>query len=209
MQRPLSLLFLLVFSTPLLAGAAATLDEWCYKELRDDLRLSQLLEHDVQSMADRPMGQVRDVIITDDGSLAAAVVEFQQGIDNSGVAFAIFEWSDAVVEPVQDAITVSIGSNAESSGSFDVSGIRASEIIGRRIVLADDPEFGKVVDMFLDLDDARASAVLVEAGGEQFVLPLQSANFEQDADVVRYPFDRQLVMQRGRQAANALLAATR
>lgn len=204
MQRLFTMLVLLNFSAPVIAGASASLDEWRYDELRDDLRLSEILDHDVQSMTDRSLGQVRDIIIVADGGIEAVVVEFQQGIGNSGVAVGVFEWSDAVVEPAHDAITVSIGSHNEPGQPFDVGGVPASEIIGRRVVLADDSEFGQVVDMFIDLERESASALLIEADGKQYALPLQRASLEQDAKLVRYAFDRQLAMQRGSQAVSAL-----
>lgn len=202
MQRLILILLPLLLATSASAADGAwSLDEWSYDRLRGDARLSELLRHDVESVTDRQMGQMRDVIIDSDGELAAAVIEFEEGIGNTGVAIGIFEWSDAVVEPAQETVTVSIGINDEPRQAFDVDGLPASEIVGRRVVLADDPAFGEVVDLFVDLEEELATALLVQAQGTYYALPLR--RLEGEVEFVRYPFSTEEVVALGEYGVNS------
>lgn len=187
---------LVLFSATASAVTASTsLEGWRYDELRDDLRFSALVGRDVESMADRSMGHVRDIVMKRDGRLEAAVVEFEEGVGNSGVAIGIFEWSDAVIEPARNAITVSIGSDRRASQSFDVNGLSGREIVGRRVSLADVPEFGRVVDLLVDLDIETVTALLVESAEGLYALPLPVATSGDKR--VGYSFTRQEVMALG------------
>lgn len=196
MYRTAVIFLCMIAFIPVPVSLALAADE-PYGYSRNDVRLEMLLDSEVQSATGRSMGKLRDVIIDTEGSIEAAVVEFEEGIGNSGVAIAILEWSDIVADPQQGAVVASIGSDNQEQRAFDVDGMHGQDINGRRAVLDDDADAGRVVDLLVASGDARVTALLVEMDGEVYALPFDIARVEAGRDFVSFATTREEVAARG------------
>jgi len=189
LRSPLPIACSLIFA----AHAAAPLADWSYAPLRDDLRLTDLFQHDVESMNDRRIGRLRDVLVGEGGKFEAAVVEFDQGIGSGGYAIALMEWSDTVLEPASGSMTVSIGHDDQAPETFNVEGVAARDIIGRNVLLNDDEPFGRISDILVDPEDQQPSGLLVEFEGDIYALPFQANGIQLADGPVRSAISRQAV----------------
>lgn len=191
----LSLPGLLLLAAPVTGETAALPD---HAALRDDLSLVELFRSDVESMGDRRIGRLRDVLISEQGEITTAVVEFDQGIGNSGFAIALMEWSETALEPADDVITVSIGSDRQASDAFNTEGLPARDIIGRSVALEDDEEFGTIRSILIDPQTRQPTAIVVATDGGSYALPYPVGLVKQGDDMVRFDMPRRDVEAHGR-----------
>ena len=181
----LSLPVLVLLAMP--AAAAPGRDQ---PALREALSLKKMFRNDVTSMGDRRIGRLRDVLINDQGEITTAVVEFDEGTGNSGFAIALLEWSEVALEPADDVITVSIGSDDQAGAAFSTDGIPARDIIGRAIALSDEAEFGAIDDVLVDPRTRQPVALVVAADGERYALPFPEGVIGED-EIIRYGMSRE------------------
>lgn len=170
------------------AAGLPEIDSWDIDHLHDDYSLSALLEQDVLSLTDQPMGHLRDVLISNEGRFVAAVVEFAASDGAPGFALARMEWSNASIAPEEDQLTISLGANEEQdSAQFNFNGEPASKLIGRSVSLADNPDFGTVADILVDRQTEQPSAFLVAHGDGVYALPV-NVNLSKRSGGIGYPY---------------------
>ncbi|MBW3566812.1 MAG: PRC-barrel domain-containing protein [Proteobacteria bacterium] len=186
----LSLPGFLLLAAPAAAESISSLD---HASLRNDLSLRELFRSDVESMSDRRVGRLRDVLINEQGEITTAVVEFDEGIGNSGFAIALMEWSETALEPTDGAITISIGSDNQASDAFNTEGVPARDVIGRSVVLKDDEEFGTIKNILIDPRTRQPTAVLVAADDASYALPYPAGRVRQGDDTIRFDVSRENV----------------
>lgn len=191
----LSLAGLMLLAAPV-AGESATLPG--HAALRDDLSLVELFRSDVESMGDRRIGRLRDVLISDRGEITTAVVEFDQGVGGSGFAIALMEWSETAFEPANNAINVSIGSDRQASDAFTTEGLPARDIIGRSVALEDDEEFGTITSILIDRQTRQPTAIVVATDDGRYALPYPVGLVKQGDDMVRFDMPRRELEAHGR-----------
>lgn len=164
-----------LFPVTLFLAATATAQpaEWNYDGLRDDLRMSRVLDLGVVSLTDQPIGRVRNVVLDRGGNFEAMSVEFDH-VGGDALALALFDWSDVSIQPEQDAVTVSLGVSATPASvtsPIAARGIDVRQLIGLPVSLRGEP-FGEVNDILFEASANAPSAIIVETrDGASYALP--------------------------------------
>lgn len=195
----LSIIFLIP-SGLIAAPSGNDLAGWNYEPLRDDLRVTELFTHDVQSMDDRSIGRVRDALVGADGDMQAVVIEFRHASGGS-YALARLQPADVALQPDEETVTVSLGSNTADGASTEAGdgrfmqppqGVPAQALLGMTVAIDGNDDFATVKDILIDTESRRFAALLIESreSGRVYALPIASASINADKRHVYYPYSK-------------------
>lgn len=141
------------------------------------------------------------------------------GALEGGDAFAALQWGNVSYNGEEQVLRVSSDAFSglqavqydQSSARVPQSDIRASELIGLEIHLADEESFGEVEDVMIDAANGRASALIVDTmeffDKERYALPIELAALNRENESLTLQLTQQQVEAMGEFEMDA--AATR
>jgi sporulation protein YlmC with PRC-barrel domain len=160
---------------------------------------------DVTSEEEDAATDVDDSAVSDTGAADAADERDGMGLDpdRAGTAeigdeFATVDWSSVSWDEESGVVQLSGDSASLQAVQYDQTAasppdeIRASELVGMEVNLADEESFGEVEDVLIDMEQGRASAIVVDSmeffDKERYALPvdLNAINTEDEELTLQY-----------------------
>ena len=205
-----SMSLLMGASAPLYAQASANTQQmaqpgadnvnWNEREIRNGIIFSRLLGIDVRGKNGNSLGEVQNVIITNDK--VTAIVFDYGGFLNIGDAHFRMPWNQVRFGRDMDHVIVPLSEQTaeryqeKRSGGQPMTGpgeMRAREVIGDTAVLRDGTRYGEIQDL-LATRNGDVKAVVVNANFEtqrgRYAYPYAGGAFDANANAYRLPYDR-------------------
>ena len=191
-------------NTQQMAQPGADNINWNQREIQNGVSVSRLIGMDVRGKNGNSLGEVQNVILTND-KVTAIVVEYG-GFMNIGDTHFRIPWNQVQFGRDMDHVIVPLSQQtaeqyqerrAREKVSTGPGELRARDVIGDTAVLRDGTRYGEIQDL-IATRNGDVKAVVVDATFEnqrgRYAYPFRGGVFDVNANNYRLPYERNQVL---------------